>query len=331
VSALYSEIFMHRVQHRFIDTNGIRMHLAEQGEGPIVVLCHGWPESWYSWRHQIPALAQAGYRAVAPDQRGYGQTDAPEAIEAYHMLHLTADIVGMVHALGEEQAVIVGHDWGSAVAWYSALLRPDMFRRVILLSVPYPQRNWNDPRPTDAMRRFGDADHEFYQSYFQEPGRAEAELEADIRASIVGLFNGGFGNPRSGPPMVRKGGSLVAGVGGQQAPPDWLTPADIDFYVQEYSRTGFRGGLNWYRNMDRLWEVNAFLSGARIYQPSLFIAGEHDTVVRDMLRAAFNALEQTMPGLTRKVLLPNAGHWVQQERPAEVTDLMLDFLRVTKS
>ena len=160
---------MHPVQHRFIDSNRIRMHLAEQGEGPVVVLCHGWPESWYSWRHHMAALAEAGYRAVAPDQRGYGQTDAPEAVEAYHILHLTADIVGVVHALGQEQAIIVGHDWGSAVAWYCALLRPDMFRRVILMSVPYLQRNWNDPRPTDAMRLIEDADHEFYQSYFQEP------------------------------------------------------------------------------------------------------------------------------------------------------------------
>jgi pimeloyl-ACP methyl ester carboxylesterase len=141
---------------------------------------------------------RAGYRSVAPDQRGYGQTDAPEAIEAYHILHLTADIVGILHALGEEQAVIAGHDWGSPVAWYCALLRPDMFRRVILLSVPYLQRNWNDPRPTDEMRLFEDRDHEFYQSYFQEPGRAEAELEADVRRSIIGLFNGGFGNPRPG-------------------------------------------------------------------------------------------------------------------------------------
>lgn len=322
---------MHPVQHRFIDSNRIRMHLAEQGQGPVVVLCHGWPESWYSWRHQMAALAEAGYRAVAPDQRGYGQTDAPEAIEAYHLLHLTADIVGVVHALGEEQAIIVGHDWGSAVAWYCALLRPDMFRRVILLSVPYLQRNWNDPRPTDAMRLLEDADHEFYQSYFQESGRAEAELEADVRASIVGLFNGGFGNPRPGPPVVRKGGGLVEGVGGREAPPDWLTQADIDFYVEEYSRTGFRGGLNWYRNIDRLWEANAVFSGAKIRQPSLFVAGEHDTVVRDMYAGAFNALEETMPGLTKKVLLPGAGHWVQQERPAEVTGLMLDFLRQTSS
>jgi pimeloyl-ACP methyl ester carboxylesterase len=322
---------VHPVRHRFVASNRIRMHLAEQGEGPLVVLCHGWPESWYSWRHQMAALADAGYRAVAPDQRGYGQTDAPEAIEAYHILHQTADIAGIVHALGEEQAVIAGHDWGSPVAWYFARLRPDMFRRLILLSVPNLQRNWNDPRPTDAMRLFEDADHEFYQSYFQEPGTAEAELEADVRASIIGLFNDGFGTPCSGPPVIRKGDRLIAGVGGRQTPADWLIQEDIDFYVQEYSRTGFRGGLNWYRTIDRLWEVNAVLSGAKVSQPSPFVAGEDDTVVRDMYTGAFNALEKTMPGLTRKILLPRTGYWVQQERPAEVSGLMLDFVRQTSS
>ncbi|MBV8653549.1 MAG: alpha/beta hydrolase, partial [Alphaproteobacteria bacterium] len=239
---------MSPLRHRYVETNGIRMHLAEQGEGPLVLLCHGFPESWYSWRHQMPALARAGFRVVAMDQRGYGQTDAPEPIAAYHILHLTADIVGLVHALGEKDAVIAGHDWGSPVAWYCALLRPDMFRRVILLSVPYLQRSWNDVRPTEAMRHFEDDEHEFYQSFFQKPGRAEAALEADIRASIVGLLNGGFGNLRSGPPLIPRKGNLIAGVGGRPgAVPDWVTKEDVDFYVAEFTRTGFRGGLNWYR------------------------------------------------------------------------------------
>ncbi|HVJ53029.1 MAG TPA: alpha/beta hydrolase [Aliidongia sp.] len=321
---------MHPIHHRFVDSNGIRMHLAEQGEGPAVILCHGWPESWYSWRHQMAALAEAGYRAIAPDQRGYGQTEAPAAVEAYHMLNLTADIVGMVDALGIEQATIAGHDWGSPVAWNCALLRPDIFRRLILLSVPYLQRRWNAPRPTDMMQRLGDDEHEYYQAYFQEPGRAETALEADVRGTFVGLFNGAFGNSRPGLPMVPKKGGFIEGLGGHGgALPDWITEADIDFYVREYSRTGFRGGLNWYRNIDRLWELGAVLSGARIRQSSLFIAGGNDTVVRDMHPDAFATLEETMPGLTKKVLLPGAGHWVQQERAAEVSALMLEFLQRT--
>jgi pimeloyl-ACP methyl ester carboxylesterase len=153
---------MANVNHRFIDTNGIRMHIAEQGEGPLVVLCHGFPECWYSWRHQLPALAAAGYHVVAPDQRGYGQTTRPEPIEAYHIFQLTGDIVGLVHALDEKRAIIVGHDWGAPVAWHCALLRPDLFDAVVLLSVPYLQRSWEDPRPTEAMQRLT-GEQEFYE------------------------------------------------------------------------------------------------------------------------------------------------------------------------
>src|SRR5438445_772107 len=160
---------MTALTHRTVSTNGIRMHVAEQGHGPLVVLCHGFPELWYSWRHQLPALAAAGFHAVAPDQRGYGQTDIPEPIEAYDLFRLTGDVVGLVRALGHEQAVIVGHDWGAPVAWYSALFRPDVFRAVVLLSVPYLPRF--EVRPTDAMRALA-GDQVFYQLYFQEPGKA---------------------------------------------------------------------------------------------------------------------------------------------------------------
>jgi pimeloyl-ACP methyl ester carboxylesterase len=162
------------VNHRLIDTNGISMHIAEQGEGSLVVLCHGFPECWYPWRHQLPALAEAGYHVVAPDQRGYGGTSRPEPVEAYHTLQLTGDMVGLVRALGEERAIIVGHDWGAPVAWHCALLRPDMFHAVALLSVPYLMRSWTDLRPTEAMQRMA-GEQEFYQLYFQEPGQAEAE------------------------------------------------------------------------------------------------------------------------------------------------------------
>src|SRR5436190_3912536 len=168
------------ISHRFLETNGIRMHVAEAGTGPLVVLCHGFPESWYSWRHQLVALAEAGFRAVAPDMRGYGQTDRPEAIEAYTLLHLVGDMVGLLDALGVESAVIAGHDWGAPVAWHAALLRPDRFRAVIGLSVPYWPRS--SVRPTTAMPRTEDA--LFYQLYFQTPGVAEAELERDVRATI---------------------------------------------------------------------------------------------------------------------------------------------------
>src|SRR5438105_7751055 len=163
------------IRHRTIETNGIRMHIAEQGEGPLVVLCHGFPESWYSWRHQLSALAAAGFHAVAPDMRGYGQTDRPEAIDQYTLFHLVGDIVGLLDALGERQAVIAGHDWGAPVAWGTALFRPDRIRGVVGLSVPYTPRG--PVAITQAMRNAGA--NNFYMLYFQKPGVAEAELERD--------------------------------------------------------------------------------------------------------------------------------------------------------
>ncbi len=315
------------VNHRFIETNAIRMHIAEQGEGPLVVLCHGFPECWYSWRHQLRALAEAGYHAVAPDQRGYGQTDRPEPIEAYNILQLTGDIVGLVQALHQERAIVVGHDWGAPVAWHCALLRPELFHAVVLLSVPYLQRSWKDMRPAAAMKQMA-GDQEFYQLYFQEPGKAEAELEADVRMTIRMFLYSASGDP---PPEKRwrflfgksekflDTGSLPAAL------PVWLTEQDIDFFSKEFEQTGFRGGLNWYRNIDRMWELTPFLNGAQLHQPALFVAGEFDPVIT-MYREGFHAMEQTVPHLRKKILLPGAGHWIQQERPAEVTKLLIEFL-----
>ena len=165
------------VRHRMVETNGIRMHLAEAGSGPLVVLCHGFPELWYSWRHQLAALAEAGLRAVAPDMRGYGQTDRPEAIDQYTVLHMIGDMVGLLDALGSEQAVIVGHDWGAVVAWHAAQLRPDRFRSVVGLSVPFRARG--SARPTTVMPQTDDA--MWYQLYFQDPGVAEAEYDRNVR------------------------------------------------------------------------------------------------------------------------------------------------------
>ncbi len=316
---------MPEVNHRFIGTNGIRMHIAEQGKGPLIVLCHGFPESWYSWRHQLPALAKAGYHAVAPDQRGYGQTDRPEPIEAYNILQLTGDIVGLVDALGEERAVIVGHDWGAPVAWHCALLRPDIFYGIALLSVPY--RPWTAIRPTDWMRHLA-GENQFYQLYFQEPGKAEAELEAEIRKTMRMFLYAASGDP---PPEKRwrflfgNSEKFLDGCTLPETLPAWLTEQDIDFLTREFERTGFRGGLNWYRNFDRNWELTPFLSGAKLRQPALFVAGEADAVIT-MRRASFDALEETVPNLKKKILLPRAGHWIQQERPVEVNQLLIEFL-----
>jgi pimeloyl-ACP methyl ester carboxylesterase len=317
---------MSEITHRRVETNGVRMHVAEQGSGPLVILCHGFPESWYSWRHQLAALAAAGFHAVAPDMRGYGQTDAPAEIEAYTLLHLVGDMVGLVGALGERSAVIAGHDWGAPVAWHAALLRPDLFRAVIGLSVPFRPRGTT--RPTTIMPKTDDAI--FYQLYFQTPGVAEAELERDVRATVRRLAYSGSGDApgRGGLGMVARGGGFLDHTTDPATLPGWLTPADIDFYAGEFTRTGFRGGLNWYRNIDRSWELLAPFAGAIVTVPALYVAGDRDLVVR------FPGMDQLLPNLSRfvprlqrTVMLPGCGHWTQQERAREVNDAMLEFLK----
>jgi pimeloyl-ACP methyl ester carboxylesterase len=318
---------------RFIQANGIRMHMAEAGAGPLVVLCHGFPESWYSWRRQLQSLAEAGFHAVALDMRGYGQTDRPAEASQYTLLHLTGDMVGVLDALGEETAAIAGHDWGAPVAWHAALLRPDRFRAVIALSVPFLPRR-PDP-PTVLMPQTEEA--QFYQLYFQTPGVAEAELERDVRRTLRSLLfsasgdaprpeNEGHAGAERGM-LSRKEGLLDRMVDPRQLPP-WLTEADIDFYAQEFTRTGFAGGLNWYRALDLSWELLAPFAGARIAVPALYIAGDRDLVLafRGMDRIIAN-LPFIAPQLRRTILLPGCGHWTQQERAAEVSEAMIDFLR----
>lgn len=304
---------MNQVQHRFIETNSIKMHIAEQGSGALIILCHGFPEIWYSWRHQLKALAEAGFHAVAPDQRGYGQTDRPEPIEAYNILQLTGDIVGLIHAIGESKAIIVGHDWGAIVAWHCALLRPDIFHGLVLLSVPYLPRSWSNIRPTKTMKEKA-GEKQFYQLYFQEPGLAEAELEANVRQTMASSFYTASGEA---PPQQRwnpffpKSQKFFISRDLPEKLPTWLTESELEFFTKEFERTGFRGGLNWYRNIDKNWELTSFLSGAQIQQPTLFIAGEADAVMTQRMYA-FQTLEHNVPNLKQKALLSGAGHWIQQ-------------------
>jgi pimeloyl-ACP methyl ester carboxylesterase len=324
-----ADAIMTDIGHRFVETNGIRMHIAEQGKGPLVLLCHGFPESWYSWRHQLHALAAAGYHAVAPDQRGYGQTDQPERIEQYTMLHLVGDMVGLLDALGEETAVIAGHDWGAPVAWNAAMMRPDRFRGVIGLSVPYTPRA--QASPIASLRRAMGPDDDFYMLYFQEPGVAEAELERDPVATVRRFLYAASGdappNERWRPEM-RKGQPFLAAVTDPKELPPWLTETDIEFYADEFRRTGFRGGLNWYRTLDLNWELMGPYKGARVSPPALFVAGERDAVLTfPGMDQRIHGLTEWVPNLRKTVLLPGCGHWTQQERSAEVNAEMIAFLQ----
>ncbi|MEU4098330.1 alpha/beta hydrolase [Streptomyces sp. NPDC026673] len=313
-------------RHRTVPAPAGRMHLVEQGSGPLVLLVHGFPESWYSWRHQLPALAAAGYRAVALDVRGYGRSSKPARIGEYRMRALVEDNLALVRALGEETAVIIGHDWGSNIAATSALLHPEVFRAVGLLSVPYAPPG--GPRPSDVFARIG-TDEEFYVSYFQQPGRAEAEIEPDVRGWLAGFYAALSADtmPSQGQPdphFVSAGGTLRDRF--PTGPlPSWLTEADLDHYAGEFERTGLTGALNRYRNMDRDWEDLAGLAGTPLTQPSLFIGGTLDASTTWMSEA-IDAYPTTLPGLVSAHLLDGCGHWLQQERPREVNDLLTTWL-----
>lgn len=322
---------MNELSHRIIEANGIHIHIAEQGRGPLVLLCHGFPESWYSWRHQLRALAKAGFRAVAPDMRGYGDTDHLIEAERYSLLHLVGDMVALVDALGEGSAVVAGHDWGAPVAWHAALMRPDRFRAVIGLSVPYRPRG--SAPPTTLMPRTNDAS--FYQLYFQTPGVAEAELERDVRLSLRKILYSASGDapPRSpstgaGVAMVPQSGGLLTHMLNPDILPAWLTEADLEFYAEQFARSGFRGGLNWYRNIDRNWELLAPFAGASVSVPALYIAGDLDVVVSfPGMNQVIADLSRFVPQLRGTIMLEGCGHWTQQERPNEVSTAMIDFLR----
>ena len=317
---------MPEVTHRMIETNGIRLHVAEQGEGPLVILCHGFPECWYSWRHQLPALAKAGFRAVAPDLRGYGHSERPEEVEKYTILHDIGDIVGLVDALGAKQAMIAGHDVGATIAWQAALLRPDRFRGVIALGPPFRPRAFGGgtAAPTTLMPRNENA--VFYQLFFQSP-EAEAGLGRDIRRTFRSQFyslsgdrppSAGGGLPGG---MVPRKGALLADPASL---PSWVTESDVDVYVEAFTRTGFHGSLNWWRNIDRSWELMAAFDGAAVTVPALHIVGE-----RDMLLAVFQEAiakqSSLVPKLRPTMMLAGCGHWTQQERASEVSAAMIDF------
>ncbi|VIO74651.1 Epoxide hydrolase A [Bradyrhizobium ivorense] len=307
---------------RTITVNGIDMFVREAGEGPLVVLCHGWPELSYSWRHQITALAAAGFHVVAPDMRGFGRTSAPVEVGAYSIFDTVGDMVALVAALGEKQAVIIGHDWGAPVAWHAALFRPDIFTKVAGLSVPPPFRGRG--RPLETLREGGITN--FYWQYFQPPGVAEAEFERDVISTMRLVLGRGVSDPDS--MFVDEAKGFLGKLPGDKPLPTWLSEADIAEFAHNYRRSGFRGGLNWYRNLDRNWELTAPWQDAQILQPSLFIAGSNDSVITGLIGAKRVAdMERVLPNLKQKLIIEGAGHWIQQERPDEVNAALIAFLK----
>jgi pimeloyl-ACP methyl ester carboxylesterase len=315
------------ISFRYIETNGIRMRLAIMGDsGPLVIMAHGWPESWYSWRHQIKAVAEAGYRVVAPDMRGYGGTDAPPDVEDYDIVTIAADIVGIVDAYGEDQAILMGHDWGSIVAWNTVLLHPERFSALVAMSVPYSGRAAESPL---VSWRNAYGDNFYYILYHQEPGVAEAEYDADPRGLLSRLYLSPD-SPRH-PPQVtdrhRSAGGWIPRLGAPVGLPDWLTEEDLDYFVKQFTAAGFRGGVNYYRNFHRNWEITPQLANARVTVPTLFIAGENDVVIAGASQGRLEgAMRRVVDDLRGVILLPEAGHWIQQELPEETNAALLEFL-----
>lgn len=316
------------MQTRLIKTDGLTQQVLEAGSGPLVLLIHGFPELGVSWRAQVQALADAGYHAVAPDMRGYGGTDRPADRSAYGILALVADMVDLTYALGETECMVVGHDWGSAVAWHCALTRPDLFRAVAGLSVPFQPRSTSGP-PTAVMaalsKRAGLGD--LYISRFQADD-AHEQAEADPAAALRKMFyayDGATPVGRQSTGFMPDGVSMLDSIAGDAALPPWMSAAHFAEYVAAFTAGGFRAPFDWYRNIDGNWADTAFLHGCRIDQPSLFIVGERDPV-RLYAGRHEAGLKDWLTDLRGLHVLPGAGHWLQQERPAEVNRLLLDFL-----
>jgi pimeloyl-ACP methyl ester carboxylesterase len=320
------------IERQQLAVNGMEYFVLASGTGPLVLLCHGFPETSYAWRHQLPALASEGFYAVAPDLRGVGNTQGPKAVDQYTLMHLVGDMVGLVHALGKETAMIIGNDWGASLAWQAALIRPDVFTAVAAIGVPMMGQS-----PVPPTRIFPNTPEAlFYTLYFQEPGQAEAELSEDIEVSLRKiLFNASadarsqtHGAQRPNPfSMVSRKQGLLAPLHNPSELPQWLTQHDLQRYVDAFKHSGFSGALNLYRNLDRNWELQKAFAGQTVRVPALFCIGEHD-VGWDMpgMKEIIAQQKLLVPELRRIEVIPNGGHWLPQEQPDALNAQLLEFI-----
>lgn len=317
---------IHREQ-RTVHVNSVDLQVTSAGDpqGPCVIFSHGFPESSYSWRHQIPVLAAAGYHVLAPDQRGYGFSSAPRDVDAYGIRDLTGDLVALLDTYGHDDAVFVGHDWGAMVVWEAARLHPTRVRAVVGVSVPFTA--W-PARPTDIMKAMW-TDRFFYILYFQPVGPAERELEADVRRTMHTILWGASGEmyrgiPTEFPPMEGTG-FLDMFKDVPTALPRWLTQGDLDHYVAQFENSGFFGPVSWYRNLDANYEVLKDLPASLVSMPAYFIGGEKDGVIAGRPEYV-DGMNGLLPDYRGKTMIPGAGHWTQQEAPEEFNAALLGFL-----
>ncbi|XP_015968984.1 uncharacterized protein LOC107492471 [Arachis duranensis] len=315
---------MEKIEHTWVNTNGIKMHVASIGSGPAVLFLHGFPELWYSWRHQLLSLSAQGYRCIAPDLRGYGDTDAPPSPSSYSALHIVSDLVGLLDALRIDQVFLVGHDWGAAMAWYFCLFRPDRIKALVNMSVVFRPRNpkW---KPLQSLRAMlGD---NYYICRFQKPGEAEEEFARAGTSRIIKTFLVSR-DPR--PPCVPK----EIGFGGspnlQLALPSWLTEEDVNYYASKFDQKGFTGGLNYYRAIDLTWELTAPWTGVQIKVPVKFIVGDLDVTyntpgVKEYIHGG--GFKKEVPFLQELVVMEGVAHFINQERPDEISAHIHDFIK----
>ncbi len=314
-----------------ISPNGVRLRCVVEGQGPLVIMVHGWPESWYSWRHQIAPVRDAGYRVVVPDVRGYGGSDAPLALEAYDMESMIGDVLGLIDHFDQERAILIGHDWGAPIVWNTAALHPGRVAAVAALSVPYAPRG---KVSSIALWRELYAGRFFYQLYFQQPGVAESEFEADLRTALRKIYYSGSGDAPKGLFRADKSpdARMLDDLPDPVVLPGWLTEEDLDYYVSQFARSGFRGPLNRYRNQERDWARLTGLAGARISAAACFIAGSRDGVLKFVPNVDLvEYMKRWIDDLRVCEIIEGAGHWIQQERPAEVTRLLLGFLATLRT
>ncbi|XP_060178609.1 uncharacterized protein LOC132608858 [Lycium barbarum] len=315
---------MEKIQHKNVSVNGIKMHVAEIGEGPAVLFLHGFPELWYSWRHQMLYLSNKGYRAIAPDLRGYGDTDCPTDISSYTAFHIVGDLVALLDVLGLEQVFLVGHDWGAIIAWYFCLFRPDRIKALVNLSVVFNPRN---PlrKPVDSLRElFGD---DYYMCRFQEPGKVEEEFASADTAKLIK----GFLSSRSlRPPCVPKEIGFQVIAQSPETLPSWITEEDVHYYAEKLKKTGFTGGLNYYRNLDRNWELTAPFSGCKIQVPTKFVVGDLDLTYHVPGTKEYihnGGFKKDVPNLEEVVVMEGVAHFINQERADEISAHIYDFIQ----
>ncbi|GAY40982.1 hypothetical protein WN944_017090 [Citrus x changshan-huyou] len=314
---------MEKIKHTTVATNGINMHVASIGTGPAVLFLHGFPELWYSWRKQLLYLSSRGYRAIAPDLRGYGDTDAPPSITSYTALHVVGDLIGLLDEFGIEQVFLVGHDWGASIAWYFCLLRPDRVKALVNLSVVFRPSN-PATKPVDQYRAlFGD---DFYICRFQEPGVAEEDFAQIDTARLIKKLLGGR-SPK--PPCVPKEIGF-RGLPDLRTLPSWLSEEDVNYYASKFSQKGFTGGLNYYRCLDLNWELLAPWTGAQIKIPVKFMVGDLDITyhipgIREYIQNG--GFKKDVPGLQEVIVMEGVAHFINQEKADEVSSHIYDFIK----